>query len=395
MALFCDKNVLDIWRKENAEIMSSDAFEDTLAYHRFEDKLINMFFKLCGVKCDEILFTSDLRAVNRHLVDGIIWHDDTDPKALWWYRQRGVPTLFYSQDIDICDKWIEQHAYKKARMATRFDANGYEVTTRGDKRFSPFCINYRGQMLENHYQLNIKGLGKLGFTSWKDVKGMRPLVINLVDRNFDRWNAQEDNESIYIFTDNLNRTSGSNRIQDYSWYSRKYGKGKCYPTMSQAVVRGLPNAFPITTMYDEHKRQLTNNDLARMQKVWHQEVNDILDAYRTGKYKRIVISNHPIGNGKYSRLATQQKLLFDALNTELQRLGVYNSVDKIETDYPARDMRDELEKCYIEWFRENPNMLVELISMTNRKRTLTDRFWSSGISQAEILARIINKTIEQ
>ena len=71
---------------------------------------------------------------------------------------------------------------------------------------------------------------------------------------FTRKSVEKDTDYIYLFTDNSGRTSGNNIIQD-GWYLEKYGKNKIlrYPTMTQAVIRGLENAFPITTMVDDKR----------------------------------------------------------------------------------------------------------------------------------------------
>lgn len=58
--------------------------------------------------------------------------------------------------------------------------SGYEVTSRGDKRFSPFFMNIinpaSGELrtLEDFYHLVIKGLEDDDHKSWKDCKGLPP-----------------------------------------------------------------------------------------------------------------------------------------------------------------------------------------------------------------------------
>jgi len=69
---------------------------------------------------------------------------------------------------------------------------------------------------------------------------------------FTRNSVAKDANSLYIFTDNATRTSGSKKIDKDSWYAKKYGAGKKYPAQTTAVIRGLDNAFPVTTvkLYD-------------------------------------------------------------------------------------------------------------------------------------------------
>ena len=62
-------------------------------------------------------------------------------------------------------------------------SKGYEVSTKGDPRFSAFnAIMPDGRNLESHYQCDIKGYCP-GCTMWRMGKGKPPL-----DRRKDLWN---------------------------------------------------------------------------------------------------------------------------------------------------------------------------------------------------------------
>lgn len=69
---------------------------------------------------------------------------------------------------------------------------------------------------------------------------------------YHRETIEKDTENIYIFIDNLDRSSGNALLSDKnSDYYKKYhaasDKPLKYPTLStSAVIRGLNNAFPIT-----------------------------------------------------------------------------------------------------------------------------------------------------
>jgi len=66
---------------------------------------------------------------------------------------------------------------------------------------------------------------------------------------YNRHTAEANPRTLYIFTDNLDRTSGGVEYGN-SWYKEKYGKGGfgSYNNPTTAVLRGLPNAAPISTM---------------------------------------------------------------------------------------------------------------------------------------------------
>lgn len=67
--------------------------------------------------------------------------------------------------------------------------NGYEVSTKGDKRFSAFtAIMPDGRTIEQHYQLDIKGY-QPGGTDWRLGKGKPPINkdVNLFLLYTDLW----------------------------------------------------------------------------------------------------------------------------------------------------------------------------------------------------------------
>lgn len=73
------------------------------------------------------------------------------------------------------------------------------------------------------------------------------LIVESYNGNWTRAEAENDPESLYIFTDNTDRNSGGGLIDPTSRYARKYGQGKHFPTRTQAVLRGLDNAMPLST----------------------------------------------------------------------------------------------------------------------------------------------------
>ena len=65
----------------------------------------------------------------------------------------------------------------------RKDPNGYEVSSKGDKRFSAFYAKMPdGRSLEQHYQCYVKGYD-IGGTNWQIGKGKPPLF------EVDLWEA--------------------------------------------------------------------------------------------------------------------------------------------------------------------------------------------------------------
>lgn len=133
-----------------------------------------------------------------------------------------------------------------------------------------------------------------------DFEVPHPLIKS---QTFSRDSAKKDVKTLYIFTDNTNRDSGSEVIPDDSWYAQKYGKGLHYPTRTTAVVRGLDNARPISTQRyykkgeDYKKNRWFDKDIEEFKKVVDAEFEDIFEAWRSGNYDRIVI---PDGDGFFN-----------------------------------------------------------------------------------------------
>ena len=133
-----------------------------------------------------------------------------------------------------------------------------------------------------------------------DFEVSHPLIKS---QTFTRDSAKKDVKTLYIFTDNTNRDSGSEVIPDDSWYAQKYGKGLHYPTRTTAVVRGLDNARPVSTQRyykkgeDYKKNRWFDKDIEEFKKIIDAEFEDIFEAWRSGNYDKIVI---PDGDGFFN-----------------------------------------------------------------------------------------------
>lgn len=131
--------------------------------------------------------------------------------------------------------------------------------------------------------------------------------IERTDKFYNRIEVAEDTKSLYIFTDNTDRDSGKTEIPEESWYTMKYGSNKHYPKVTSALIRGLDNAYPITTQrwYNrEHKGlfgRWNDEDFEEFKKV----IDDDFDEIRKvmGNYKRIVFPVGGIFNSKIANIS--------------------------------------------------------------------------------------------
>lgn len=155
---------------------------------------------------------------------------------------------------------------------------------------------------------------------------MKIEFINYWTREF----VAKDNKSMYLFTDNLGRSSGQNQGDiNKSWYSQKWNVFYNFPNTSQACIRGLPNAFPITTMKDCHKTQLGDGDFEYMKNIWLLEFTMIKEMSQY--YDYLKCSPRQFGNGTYSKIIYNSPKLFNMLSWYLwEYLGIDNRCETLK-----------------------------------------------------------------
>lgn len=145
------------------------------------------------------------------------------------------------------------------------------------------------------------------------------------DKPYTRKSVQEDSDSMYIFTDNTDRNSGKTLISNLSWYVRKYGENKHYPSVTNAILRGLDNAYPITTQHyynPKHKGingRWNDGDLEEFKKVIDDDFDEIYQ--NAPKYRRIVFPTNGIFNSKISNISKERTpKLYEYLMAKCQTL---------------------------------------------------------------------------
>ena len=146
-------------------------------------------------------------------------------------------------------------------------------------------------------------------------------VTMLITRSFKpyiRKEVADDVNTMYIFTDNTDRDSGKSLIPKESWYSKKYGEGKHYPTMTTALIRGLENAYPITTQryYNSQFKGpngiWVDGDFEEFKKVIDDDFDEIIRNAK--RFDKILFPMGGIFNSKISCLNKERTpILYDYL----------------------------------------------------------------------------------
>lgn len=147
---------------------------------------------------------------------------------------------------------------------------------------------------------------------------MFEFIMNIIQENYIRKQLRKN--SLYVFTDNLNRSSGRNVINENTPYYKKYGNGNilCYPTVTTAQIRGCENAFPIITMKTQYKVQLSDLEFESNCQVISDEINTIYQ--NAFHYDNVVFPFGQIGVGKYSNMKTFCPNTFSYLQNEMSNL---------------------------------------------------------------------------
>lgn len=179
-------------------------------------------------------------------------------------------------------------------------------------------------------------------------------IINEHEGRWERDEVENDPRTLYIFTDNTDRTSGGEEIGD-GWYAEKYGKGG-FGTVNNptsAVIRGLPNAAPISTMkwfYKEHgvsvgQARWTDSDFEEFKEVIDDEIEQIKQLWDSGNFDSIELPQNGIfgksiksdKDRSISRLtATRTPKLYQYLNKKLQELSEHVQDTKKAKEYESK-----------------------------------------------------------
>ena len=142
------------------------------------------------------------------------------------------------------------------------------------------------------------------------------MILERSQSKYIRKNVNEVKDAIYVFTDNCDRTSGKLNIPDDSSYSKRFGKTDLkHPTVTSAVIRGLENAFPVTTCKcytsKKYERIFHDEDFEEFKKLVDADFEAIKNACVEKGIDRIIFPMGGVLNGAYSDLTrTRTPLLY-------------------------------------------------------------------------------------
>ena len=211
-------------------------------------------------------------------------------------------------------------------------------------------MNYQN-LFETEYKKNEEKFTK-AFTS----KNNKSVWVKATGK-YTRRSVQDDPNTLYIFTDNTDRTSGGQQYED-GWYKQKYGEGGFgsanNPTTAQ--IRGLDNAAPISTMkyfYRLHDGMTVadarwkESDIEEFKRIVDSEIEDIKKLWDSGKFTKIVSpSGDGFFNSKIAQISKNSKI-GEYLNSKLKELYDYvnaNNKDNVISEGLTPEEIEELKK---------------------------------------------------
>jgi hypothetical protein len=248
-------------------------------------------------------------------------------------RDENVPVYSQSEIMEILSQIGEEDERKsKAQLLRTSDPSiiNPEDALRYTQEFKPEIV------VETEEEENIdetKQQAKVIPLNRKTVE-TKPSTetINIIplQNNFTRDSVKKDSDYLYLFTDNAERASGPNNVDLNSWYVKKYQNSKrliTYPSKTQAVIRGLSNAFPITTMVDDKKTQWKDSQFEEYKKIIDDEINTI--KIELANYKGIKFGGQmPFGKGQISDMKNSAPKIWNYLNQKLAEIGIDNTGEK-------------------------------------------------------------------
>ena len=157
------------------------------------------------------------------------------------------------------------------------------------------------------------------------------MKIEISLSKYTRSTVESDNKTMYIFTDNTQRTSNpyaiESNVDKESWYYKKYKNQTDKPihfgstsNLTSAVIRGLNNAYPISTMI-AYGKNWTDADL----KLFKQNIDDEIEQIKKDmhKFSSLKIGNFRIGQGGLCAKLPKKHQKY--LDKKLLEIGIDNT----------------------------------------------------------------------
>lgn len=152
-------------------------------------------------------------------------------------------------------------------------------------------------------------------------------VVQKAKQRYSRTVARNNPRTLYIFTDNTDRTSydksaiGRKPSETNGWYYKKYGRDEhgTDRNSTTAVLRGLDNAAPISTMkwfYKAHPGETVetsrwkDSDIEEFKSILDDEIKQIKDLWQSGNFDKLMLpkGEDAFFNAKISQISPKSEI---------------------------------------------------------------------------------------
>ena len=292
-----------------------------------------------------------------------------------------------------------QDFIKKTRNTTTFKwaraaENGYEVSTRGDKRFSAFVATFKegtiidgvdvgGRTIEDVYQTVIKKSRK-GQAPSKGSKLYRTSVSSYIG------NVTPDANTIFVFGSNPEGRHGAGAARvAREQFGAIYGQGE--------GLQGNAYALPTKDLRVKGNRSLRSIPPEQI----IESIKKLYEAARQNPNKQFKVAYRNTDKASLNGY-TGLEMIDMFLKAGSIPTNIVFSKEWVDTG-KFNLSREELEDfsytegylpLWQEWAKQNPELMDELRAKSAGK-TLTDQFANTRVSQARALADILNSQIDQ
>jgi hypothetical protein len=280
-------------------------------------------------------------------------------------------TIHKSQGSTIKNVFFDANTLSKDSNV-RIMKDGKQVSTEMQS------LNYVGMSRASHNLFVYEG-----DKSFEEIDADSPTTveskIEISNQKYTRQSVEEDKDTMYLFTDNAERTSAPNasveNVDKNTWYYKKYKSQTNKPihfgslsNPTSAVIRGLNNAYPISTM-SAYGTNWTDANFELFKQTIDDEINQIKQDLP--KFSKLKIGNYRIGQGGLkAKLPLQHQ---NYLDSKLKDLGIDNTQSEPTTTQTTP--------------------VKESTSLTSKKNVFTVTPIQSADKKAVVKASIANKFI--
>lgn len=270
------------------------------------------------------------------------------------------------------NKFTPTIPYKWARRV-QVGSPYYEVSSKGDKRFSAFYARLSdGRSIEEAYQLDIKGYRRLGNSPMLG-KGKPPMIpTNELPKLTSHYFELKNENKFNIFKDLIDLSNSCSKLICTDNNDKSI---RDFIRIVKTEHRDLVNP----TLFDEDDIVLCLIDSSTkdiMKDQYNEAMKSLISAGNVSVLSFVTITNYC--SMTFQNPVSQLSELISPRYKEIPGTGYFVN------------LYEQYRNLWSQWAIEN-TLLLEELAIKSHGKVLTDMFATSDISQARALSDILNK----